>query len=327
MEILVYNPAASEGGALTILKSYYEKAINDKNNKWKFIVSTTELLETDNIEIYQYPWVKKSWFHRLYFENFIWPRLYNKIKGDKIISLQNILAPHVDQPQDLYFHQALVFSDYKFSFRENKLFWIYQNIISKFIFKSLLNSNHIIVQTNWIKNDIINNLGIDERKISVEYPEVLIKKTSKKRATDSNKRFFYPAGAYKYKNHDVICKASKIIKDKGFNNFEIVFTITGDENEYSKKIKEYNDKNIKFVGKLNQEAVTNLYLRSTLIFTSYIESNPLPLTEAKILGSFIIASDEKFSREVLSNYYNYELYSTFSEEELAEKMLKEIQKQ
>ena len=88
-----------------------------------------------------------------------------------------------------------------------------------------------------------------------------------------------------------------------------------------KSIKNLNDPNIKLVGRLNQEEVVNIYLKSTLLFSSYIESNPLPLTEAKILNSFIIASDEKFSREILSGYDKYVLYSTFSEKELAKKMI------
>lgn len=326
MDIIVYNPAASEGGALTILKSYYEKAKFDKDNNWKFIVSTTELENSDNIQVYSFPWTKKSWFHRIYFENFIWPKLYAKLKGDRIISLQNILAPHVKQMQDLYFHQALVFSDYKFSFFENKLFWVYQNIISKIIFKSLKKAKTITVQANWIKDEVVNKLNIEENKVIVEYPKVMIKESKFQRMENSNKRFFYPAGAYPYKNHKVIIEASNLLLNNGIKDFEIYFTLEGNENEYSKKILNSSNDNIKFIGKLDQNQVEEYYMKSTLVFSSYIETNGLPLTEARNLKSQIIACDEKFSREVLKNYEKCKFFDTFSANDLAEKMKEEITK-
>jgi len=65
-KIMVFDVPAESGGALTILKQYYEKAIKDTKNKWIFVVSTPDLADTKNVKILNYPWVKKSWVHRLY---------------------------------------------------------------------------------------------------------------------------------------------------------------------------------------------------------------------------------------------------------------------
>ena len=65
MRIMVFDVPAESGGALTILKQYYDRAINDKDNQWLFVISTPYLNETENVKVLRYPWIKKSWFHRL----------------------------------------------------------------------------------------------------------------------------------------------------------------------------------------------------------------------------------------------------------------------
>ena len=51
MNILVLDVAASESGALTILKEYYEKAKQDTENHYIFCVSTTELESINNVDV------------------------------------------------------------------------------------------------------------------------------------------------------------------------------------------------------------------------------------------------------------------------------------
>lgn len=69
MIIMLFDVPAEYGGALSILKQYYEKATNDKDNQWYFVISTPDLAETENVKIIKHAWVKKSWLHRLYFDN------------------------------------------------------------------------------------------------------------------------------------------------------------------------------------------------------------------------------------------------------------------
>ena len=66
--VLVYDLHASENGALAILKDFYEDAIKHKNINWVFIVSNAKISKAHNVQVLSYPWVKKSWFHRLFFQ-------------------------------------------------------------------------------------------------------------------------------------------------------------------------------------------------------------------------------------------------------------------
>ena len=46
----------------------------------------------------------------------------------------------------------------------------------------------------------------------------------------------------------------------------------------------------------------DLYARSILVFPSYVETFGLPLLEARKSGTYILASDCSFSREILEGY-------------------------
>ena len=233
MNILVYDVAASESGALSILKEYYAKYANaNDHNKYFFAISTPQLDNTGNIKILQYPWVKKSWLHRVYFDYMCAPKIIKKYKIDRVLSLQNILLPRINLSQTLYLHQPLPFVDYHFGFFENPLFWTYQNIIGKIIKNSVRKADKVIVQTKWMREACATQCYVNIEKIVVEPPQ--IDKTNIKKyveTKDSKMTFFYPATALGYKNHITLLKACKIIKDMGIGNYKVVLTITGKENK------------------------------------------------------------------------------------------------
>src|SRR5690554_4898763 len=137
MKIMVFDVPADSGGALTILNQYYKKAVKDSENEWIFVISTPHLKEHKNVKILKFPWIKKSWFHRLYFDKMIAKRLVDYHKPDEVLSLQNVIIKNIKVKQTLYLHQALPFSEKKFGTFENFKFWLYQNIISKLIYKSI----------------------------------------------------------------------------------------------------------------------------------------------------------------------------------------------
>lgn len=59
------------------------------------------------------------------------------------------------------------------------------------------------------------------------------------------------------------------------------------------------------------------YTRSVLLFPSYIETFGLPLLEARMSGSPILASDCPFSHEILDDYDGVSYFDPFRPEELA----------
>ncbi|MGB7604952.1 MAG: hypothetical protein WBL93_05690, partial [Lutisporaceae bacterium] len=176
MNIMVFNVPAETIGALSILNDFYNeiKQNKDKSINWIFVLSKPRLEETKTIKVLNFTWVKKSWFHRLYFDNIIAPKLIKKFKVDKVLSFQNVIIPNTKVEQILYMHNSLPFVDYKFKFIKNRHLWVYQNIISKKIFKSIKKANKIIVQSEWIKKACIKKIKVSSGKISVISPRVNI---------------------------------------------------------------------------------------------------------------------------------------------------------
>jgi len=325
---MVFDVPAEIGGALTILNEFYNevKDHKDKNIEWIFVLSTPDLKETNNIKVIKFPWIKKGWGHRLYFDYVIAPILVKKYAPDKIFSLQNVVVPRTNVHQTVYLHQTLPFIDYKFSFKENKLFWIYQNIIGKSIISSIKRSNSVIVQTNWFKKECAKKSGVNIDKISVVPPKINLNvkqyfQVSKKTMST----FFYPSSALTYKNHKIVLEACKIIQEKNITDYEVIFTIDGDENKHILEIyNEVEEKKlpIKFIGNISREKVFDYYSESVLIFPSYIETFGLPLLEAKLHNGFILASDCSFSHEILDDYENVCFFDPFNPKDLSDLILR-----
>lgn len=325
MNIIVFDVPAENGGALTILNQYYNFAKRDKENNYIFVLSIPVFIETENIKVINFKWIKKSWFHRLYFDTFVAHKLVRRYNANKIITLQNILIKKTDVSQVLYLQQSLPFSEKKFTFLEAPKLWMYQNIISIFIIKSLKNAQKIIVQSNWIKDVIIKEYKVSSECISVELPVATSEKYDLYYEDNSKETiFFYPANAEKYKNHKIIIDAIKlIVNENKYKEFKVILTVTGNENKTMKKLyKEVivNNLPVLFLGNLNKLDVYKMYSKSILLFPSYIETFGLPLMEARQSQTPIIASDTLFSHEVLNGYKKAYFFDHFSSEVLKNKL-------
>ncbi|MGE7647253.1 glycosyltransferase [Peribacillus frigoritolerans] len=322
MNIMVFDVPAENRGALSILNDFYDevKLYNDEKINWIFVVSKPQLQETENIKVLRFPWVKKSWAHRFLFDNFVAAKLIKKYKIDKVLSFQNVIIPRTKVPQTLYVHQPLPFVSYKFTLKENKIFWVYQNVIGKKIINSIKRANKVIVQTEWMKQSCKDKSGVKSEKIDVVSPRVNVEiKDFFKPTVDSLSTFFYPAGASTYKNHKIIIDTCKNLKNENIIDYKVIFTLKGNENEHIMKLyKEVKDNNlpIAFVGSLSREKVFDLYTNSILLFPSYIETYGLPLLEARLHRGIILASDSPFSKEILNNYENAYFFNPFNSEEL-----------
>lgn len=249
-----------------------------------------------------------------------------KYKVDEILSLQNVVVPKVKVKQTLYLHQPLPFIEKKYGVTENFKFWVYQNIISKIIYRSIREADKVIVQTKWIRDAAIEKSNVKKEKFILKQPELNIS-IQKLYASDENsdKMFFYPASGHIYKNHEVIVNASKLLKDKGVSNYKVVFTLKGDENKHIRMLKQIaidEELPIEFIGSIDIETVYEYYSKSILIFPSYIETFGLPLLEAKIHQTPIIASNCGFAHEILESYDKVIYFDPFDVDSLIGSMLK-----
>lgn len=321
MKIAVFDVPAEHGGALTILEMYYNEACLDKENEYIFILSTPKLEEHHNVKVINFPWIKKSWIHRLFFDYFVSPSLIKKIKPGKILSLQNTIVRNYKYKihQVVYLHQALPFIEKKFKINESFKFWMYQNVISRLIIDSLKKADNVIVQTAWMKKACIDVSNIDPQKVEIIAPKVLINIKEKFEINTERiiKHFIYPASGLKYKNHEIIIDAVSKINHK---NIKIYFTLNGNENDHIKSLKKIIDDKklpIEFIGHNKLEEIYKMYQFCTLLFPSYIETYGLPLLEAKMHETPIIASNCAFSKEILDGYEKVKYFDPSDSQQLA----------
>lgn len=326
MNVLVYDVAANESGALSVLNHFYEYAKNyeDLSVRWYFAVSLPELEETEQITVLRFPWVKKSWFHRLWFDHRYARRLIREYQIDEVISLQNIAVPHYKKPQILYVHTSLPFVDYRFGFRESKISWIYQNILGRSIESSIRKAKTVIVQTEWMKKRCAGQAKVAEEKFLVRLPAVEERLLCPYQdSKEARRTFFYPANPYEYKNQEVIVKACRRLKEKGIMDYQVIFTFTGTESSYAKRLKTMIEEEklpVRLAGHWKKEEVFACYGRSILLFPSYVETVGLPLMEARASGCYIIAAKEAHSLEMLKGYEKARLFDKFDDRRLSEYM-------
>lgn len=324
MRIMVFDVPAEFGGALTVLEEYYKDACKDKENEYVFVISRPKLQEKENVKILKFPWIKRSWLHRLFFDHFVAPQLVKSFKADKVLSLQNILIPRVKVSQSLLVHNALPFSCYKVPLHFDKLLWVYQNILDKMMKRSIQRADEVIVQNQWMKNYFVKILQLKEDKITVlpTKPRIPVK-ASFEETMDTLSTFFYPAGPASFKNHKVILDACYRLKREGYWHFRVLFTIKGNENKYAAKILQLaKDKKlpVEFIGPIARHRVYDYYSKSVLIFPSHIETVGLPLVEAAQHNTPILCADYSYAHEMLGDYQNVYYFNALSAEELKKAM-------
>lgn len=332
MRLLVYDVAADSGGAVTVLQSFYEEFLKNTENEYIFVLSVYELKETAHIKVLNFPWVKKSPLHRLYFDHFMAHKLVRKYGADKVLSLQNIELPHAGVPQIVYEHNALPFAEYKFKPWEAFRPWYSQQILGRMMKKSIRRAEKVMVQTNWMKEEIVRQCQIPAERVEVKFPPVEMLPTAPYHLDAEKPIFFYPAGAPAYKNHRTFLKACEILKEKGYENYQVIWTVTGEENDGIRSIKKEAEEQglpIQFCGPMSRRKLFDLYARSVLVFPSYIETIGLPLLEARSAGAWIVAADCLYARDCVGDYERAEFFGAFDAQGLSRilgKWLKRIEK-
>jgi glycosyltransferase involved in cell wall biosynthesis len=320
MRIVVNNIAASSGGALSILKSFYNYLVNSeagRENEWIFLLSDKHIEETDNIKVIVLDKVKKSWVSRLKFDLYSGRRYISELKPDVVFSLQNTITFGLKCPQVLYMHQSIPFQKEKrFSFlkAEERVLAVYQYIIGKLIKESIKKADKTVVQTKWIKDAVVESTKIPPEKIVNIFPPIEYSANFTKGKFFQSDSFFYPAAKSLYKNHKCIYDACTILNEKGITDYNITLTIE-DEN---------NKQNLSNIGRIPFESVMEKYNTSTLIFPSYIETVGLPLIEASYMGTIILAADCPYARESLKGYNNAYFFDPFKPQQLSSLMEKVI---
>ena len=173
--IFVNATATTEGGALTILRQFLERiaTYSNKNMYYYIFCSLDELglYESKNIKVVNN--IKgKKWLDRIKWDLYGLKNWSKKkdIKADLIISFQNIgINYYKDVGQLIYLHNPIPFAE-KFNWKlfdsNERSLWFYKNIYKRIIKITLKNNFHIVVQTEWMKNAVIEQFKWNPKKIS-----------------------------------------------------------------------------------------------------------------------------------------------------------------
>lgn len=311
MRIVVNDIAASSGGALTILESFY-RYVRDfgGDHEWVFLLGSDLLEETDNIRTVVLPEVKGSWLRRLAFDLLSGRRLIRSFRPDVIFSLQNTYTYGLACPQVVYVHQSLPFQRAKnFSLlrRDERTLAVYQHVIGAIIKQSIRRADHVIVQTNWMRGAILDQIGIAGDQVTSVLPDLEDLGAHRYEGPLDAGAFFYPTVTQSYKNNECLYEACRLLRQQGCTDFTVKMTLDGPASE----------PNVNPIGRISRQRVLETLSRSTLVFPSYIETYGLPLAEARALGSIVLAADLPYAREVLDGYSNAYFFDPASPNQLA----------
>lgn len=319
------------GGTLSILQECLKYLSENLTEHYKVValVHKKELFSNiKNIEYIEFPKSIKSYFLRIYYEYFYFRNLSKKLNPCLWLSIHDITPNVISNVKVVYCHNPSPF--HKFNIRDLRdLKFVLFHLFYKYVYRINIHSNnYVIVQQNWLRDEFIKMFNLAKDKIIVAYPSINTFKINSDvdyRESRSNKKisFIYPSFPRVFKNFEVICEAVKILNVNGYYDFEVIFTINGKENRYSRWLFSRYAllKNIKFIGLQSREKIFDLYKNADcLLFPSKLETWGLPISEFKIFNKPIIVSDLPYARETVGNYEKVIFFPPNSAQKLAKAM-------
>lgn len=312
-----------DGGALTVLQDAIKAFDSLPHDQLKitFLVSSKKVhdsIDTKLIKFVYFPYSKKSWGARLYYEYFYFYFYSLKHKPSTWLSLHDITPTVRAANRFVYCHNPSIFLDFPLKdipldFKQ----FLFSNFY-KYLYKINIKSNtEVITQQVWIADAFKEIFNV--HKLLVAQPDITtISSTDARVSSDSRSidkyKLFYPAYPRYFKNHRVIFEAQNLLE-----NVIFWLTIDGKENKYSQQLLDkYDSKSIETIGLLERPKVFELYSKcDALVFPSLLETWGLPLTEFKNFDKPIIAADLPYAHESLGDYNKIYWFSPKSAESLA----------
>lgn len=326
LNVVISGVNLKEGGILSVLHDClgaFKQIKESTAVKITVLVHSKELVEdflTDfNFE--EYPDIKRSWLKRIKFEYFDCLAISNRLCPDLWISLHD-MSPRVNcKYQVVYCHNTSsffklktreLFTDFKF-FLFNKLY--------KYLYAINIKSNqYVILQQQWLRKEFEDRYGVLG---IVAQPNTQLRRNLLSGVPELQKNanvitFFYPSFPRVFKNFEILLQvADELYKQR--QDFEVLVTFDGSENEYSKTLYEkYKKKNfIKFLGLITRQEVYTFYKYSDcLIFPSRLESWGLPISEFKEFEKPILCADLPYAHETVGNYSLAKFFDPYDPETL-----------
>lgn len=318
MKIAVVDVAADSGGAVSVLLDFLNFIQSDNEfcryQEWIVYTSMPVEIATSNCQNVVIPEIKKSWVHRLYWEQTQAKKEFIEKKVDFVISLQNTAFKKGNYKQIVYFHNVLLLAEagkYSLLKAAERKYAVYTKLIAPYTLRSLRNADYVIAQTETVKRDLLRKES--KLNVAVIRPNVHIGEQYKGTAEFPIQGLIYPTSAVPFKRVEEIVECVRT-NHNWFqrNEFKILITLSGEENEYAKSIKDKANgllDVIQLIGFLKRDELLDLYKNYGLFTCSELESFSIPFIEAAFVGAPIVAAKYPYAEERIKgvNYaYLYE---------------------
>lgn len=335
--IMVIASAATEGGALEIIKQYLASIMNSEHTFY-ILVNSAIIQMLPVRENFTYINVDtKSWRKRLVFDLISIRKLSRNLNIDICVNFQNIPV-RISAKQYLYLQQSIPFSNVKFSFfkRNERKLWLYKYVYFLLIKYNIHFASKVIVQTRWMKDSVVEKLSLSDDRVNVFRPSFSTIKEKKEsqfsyEVPSDVHVIFYPAANFSYKNHKILIDALMLLDRDLINEMKLKLIFTIDRStsqELYNKIKKYGlDEYVDFIGFVSRDVVDAIYRKaSLLVFPSKVETFGMPLIEATLFNINIVASDLPYAHEVLEGYNNVRFCNVDNAEQWASAISTQLNK-
>lgn len=303
-KIIIHATNINGRGAINLVNSLIPEIINQSKNKFIYIyVSRNNNLKIENfcksnVKLIRYNRILPNKLSRL-FECFFF-KFSLKEKGLFIV-LGDIPLRGIKN-QILLLHQPNLFNTIN-SFSSSDLNFSIIRYVFKLNFKYV---SHVIVQGEYMKNQLIKLIPTSKDKVSIikqplpiEYLNSNFHFNLQKEINLDKLILFYPALNYIHKNHKLLSEISNS-SSKKLPVKELILTIDERDNPNE----ELNF--IKCIGFCETSKCISYYLKSdALLFLSIKESYGFPLIEAMYFGLPIICPDLPYAIELCGSQAIY----------------------
>lgn len=318
-----------EGGPLSIL----EDCLTELNSMGKFnviaIVHKKSLFSDfkfSNIHFREFPYARKSYFIRLFYEYCYFRKIALSINPDLWLSLHDITPNVGGVDQAVYCHNPAPFNTLNFNDLLLQPTQILFRLMYKYIYRINIKRNKfVIVQQLWLKKKFQAIFELENNKIIISRPNIPVVPPIyiKNSSLPSSMKFFFPTYPRPFKNIEILCEAVIKLNKITDSNFSVTITIDGTENAYSRSIvRKYGGvANLEFIGLISRDKVYELFSETgCLIFPSKLETWGLPITECIQFGKPMIVSDREFAKETVGGYEKAVFFDPTDSKDLSEKM-------
>ncbi|PIR74549.1 MAG: hypothetical protein COU35_01900 [Candidatus Magasanikbacteria bacterium CG10_big_fil_rev_8_21_14_0_10_47_10] len=244
--------------------------------------------------------IKKAQVDLMHFPHWNVPFFY---RGPFVVTIHDLTMYHYPRPEATTLGPIL--------------FWIKDVAHRMLIRRVVRKAKHIIVASEFTKQDVHSTLGVPLDKMTVIYQAPFCKAHEADNTTHDFAKYgidkpfvLYVGAAYPHKNLERLLEAWKIVEDEYTDQYQLV--LAGKENYFWTRLRSSiaERQSIKYIGFVPDEDLTLLYKRASLfVFPSLYEGFGLPPLEAMAHDVPVVSANSSCLPEVLGEgalYFNPE---------------------